>query len=53
MGQYGEEVIIDETQQSTAGLYKVTKSQNVKEVSFASLVQGNSVGSLVAGNSIR
>ena len=52
VGQCGEAVKIDETQQSTPGLFKVTKSQNVREVSFASLVQGNSVGSLVVRNSI-
>ncbi|CUS14182.1 unnamed protein product [Tuber aestivum] len=38
----GEEVEIDETQQNTAGLYKVTKSHNIKEVTFASLLQGSS-----------
>ncbi|KAG0633577.1 hypothetical protein HOY80DRAFT_1141331 [Tuber brumale] len=39
---FGGEVEIDESQQNTAGLYEITKSQNLIEVSFDSLVKGGS-----------
>ncbi|KAG0126283.1 hypothetical protein HOY82DRAFT_542705 [Tuber indicum] len=38
----GEGVEIDESQQNTPGLYKMTKSHNVMEVTFDSLVKGGS-----------